>query len=206
MIFRESDLTILGSNFESGVRINLDLEHERLLVERAKKEPAAFGELYDIYYSRIFNYVLKRTGNIHLTQDVTSEVFFNALKNIGNFRWRGISFSSWLYRIASNEIANHFRKNKGKQVSLEIILDQTDISDPSAEDELLKIEEELDKHKEFLALRSNISKLSVKYQEVIVLRFFEEKQLEEIAEILDKPVGTVKSLLHRGLEKLRMLM
>ena len=205
MIAWESNPLFLQDKSNPRVQMSLDLEHERLLVERAKSEPAAFGKLYDIYYSRIFNYILKRTANIHLTQDVTSDVFFTALKNIKKFRWRGISFSSWLYRIASNEIANHFRRHKKGQISLEIILDQTDISDPSAEDELLQIEEELDKHKEFLALRSSISKLPVKYQEVIALRFFEEKQLAEIAEILGKPVGTVKSLLHRALEKLGTL-
>jgi RNA polymerase sigma-70 factor (ECF subfamily) len=79
----------------------MNVEQERELVERAKSNREAFGELYDQYYSRIFGYVLKRTANIEVAEDVTSEVFFKALKNLRQFRWRGVPFSSWLYRIAN---------------------------------------------------------------------------------------------------------
>ena len=183
-----------------------DLEREKELVERAKNHTDAFGELYDLYYSEIFGYVLRRTASIEIAQDVTSEVFFKALKNLRQFRWRDVPFSSWLYRIATHEIANYFRKSKQMQVCLEDVADSISISNPSAETELLEAEAELKRHEEFLALHENISKLSVKYQEVITLRFFENKQLKEIGEILGKREGTVKSLLHRGLEKLRKLM
>ena len=184
----------------------MDLEQEKQLVERAKNDTEAFGELYDEYYSKIFGYVLRRTASIEIAQDVTSDVFFKALKNLGQFRWRGVPFSSWLYRIATNEIANHFRKSKHGQFSLEEVSNSISISDPSAETEFLKAEAELKRHEEFLSLHESISKLSVKYQEVITLRFFENKQVKEIGEILGKRQGTVKSLLHRGLEKLRKLM
>ena len=137
---------------------------------------------------------------------MTSEVFFKALKNLGQFHWRGTTFSSWLYRIAAHEIANYFRKNKQRQLSLEEVSNSISISNPSAETELIEAEAELKRHEEFLALHENISKLSVKYQEVITLRFFESKKVKEIGEILGKREGTVKSLLHRGLEKLRKLM
>ena len=89
----------------------MNIEQERELVERAKNNAEAFGELYDRYYAQIFGYVLKRTASIEVAQDVTSEVFFKALKNLRQFRWRGVPFSSWLYRIATNENANHFRKS-----------------------------------------------------------------------------------------------
>ena len=184
----------------------MDLEQEKELVERAKGDTDAFGELYDLYYSEIFGYVLRRTASIEIAQDVTSEVFFKALKNLGQFRWRDIPFSSWLYRIATNEIANHFRKSKPWQLSLEEVSNSISISNPSAETELIEAEAELKRHEEFLALHENISRLSVKYQEVITLRFFEDKQVKQIGEILGKREGTVKSLLHRGLEKLRELM
>jgi len=182
------------------------LEQEKELVERAKSDPEAFGELYDRYYSQIFGYVLRRTASIEAAQDVTSEVFFKALKNLRRFRWRDVPFSSWLYRIASHEIANYFRKNKHRQICLEEVPDSIEHSAESAETELLKAEAELKRHEEYLALQESISKLPIKYQEVITLRFFENKGLKEIGEILGKPEGTVKSLLHRGLEKLRKLM
>jgi len=184
----------------------MDLEQEKALVERAQEDTEAFGELYDEYYSPIFGYVLKRTASIDAAQDVTSEVFFKALKNLGQFRWRGVPFSSWLYRIAGNEIVNHFRKSKHGQVSLEKAGDAISVADPSTEAEFLKAEVELIRHEEYLALHESISRLPLKYQEVITLRYFEEKQLKEIGEILGKKEGTIKSLLHRGLEKLRKLM
>jgi len=184
----------------------MNLEQEKALVGRAKNDAEAFGELYDQYYSQILRYVLRRTASIEVAKDVTSEVFFKALKNLGQFRWRGVPFSSWLYRIATNEIANYFRKNGHLQTSLEELSNSISISDPSTETELLQAEAELMRHEEFLALHESISKLPIKYQEVIVLRFFEDKQLREIGEILGKREGTIKSLLHRGLEKLGKLM
>jgi RNA polymerase sigma-70 factor (ECF subfamily) len=185
----------------------MDLEQEKKLVERARNDIEAFGELYDLYYPQILGYVIRRTANIGTAQDITSEVFINALKNIGRFQWRGIPFSAWLFRIATHEIANNFHRKKQGLLSLEQVSSSFDISDnSSAEDELIEAETELRRHQEYLILHKNISKLSVKYQEVITLRFFEKKQIKEIGEILGKQEGTVKSLLHRGLKKLRILM
>jgi RNA polymerase sigma-70 factor (ECF subfamily) len=185
----------------------VDLDPEKELVERAKDDTEAFGELYDRYYTQIFGYVLRRTASIDIAKDVTSEVFFKALKNLRQFRWHGVPFSSWLYRIAGHEIANYFRENKQRLLSLEEISSSISISNnSSAETALLEAEAELKRREEYLALHANISKLSIKYQEVITLRFFENKQLKEIGEILGKREGTIKSLLHRGLEKLRELM
>lgn len=180
----------------------MTLEEEKNLVERAKKDEQVFGLLYDEYYSRIFGYVLRRTADLDVAQDVVSETFLKALKNLGKFRWQNIAFGSWLYRIASNEIVNFFRKRKPT-----IPLDK--ISDPaSAGDHLqgiIQAQEKLAEHQDFLAVQKQISGLDTKYQEVISLRFFEKKQIKEIAQILGKNEGTIKSLLHRGLEKLRNL-
>ena len=184
----------------------MDLEQEKHLVEKAKGDANAFGSLYELYYSKIFGYVLRRTANIQVAEHITSEVFFNALKNIAKFNWRGIPFSAWLYRIATNEIASYFRHGKGSQVRWEDTAEFEVDSIPSAEEELLEAEVELKRHEQYLALHDNIYKLKIKYQEVITLRFFENKQINEISEILGKREGTVKSLLHRGLKKLRKLM
>lgn len=183
----------------------MDLEQEKELVCRAKNDAQAFGELYDEYYSQIFGYVLRRTANIYTAQDVTSEAFLKALKNIKQFQWRDIPFSAWLYRIASHEIANNFRRNKRRQLLTEEIMNSANTSSTSVEAEIAQAEAELQKHEDFLSIHNSISKLPIKYQEVIVLRFFEKKQLKEIGDILGKREGTIKSLLHRGLEKLRKL-
>lgn len=182
-----------------------NLNEEEVLVERAKNDPDAFGNLYDEYYSQVFSYILKRTANIEVAQDLTSEVFFKALRNIGKFRWRGFPFSSWLYRIAINAISDHFKEKRRSHILIEEFLSSTDLCSPSPEVEVARAEEELNKHEEFLALHEAISKLPLKYQEVISLRYFEKKHLSEIGDILGKKEGTIKSLLHRGLERLRIL-
>lgn len=181
----------------------MDLEQQRILVQRSQRDINAFGELYDEFYPRIVNYVLRRTASIDIAQEVTSVVFFKALENIGRFEWRGLPFSAWLYRIASNEIANCYRGNGHKEYRFDeaFACEATAVRPYGAE--VVDLEADLLRHEEFLTLHEHISQLPLKYQEVITLRFFEEKQINEISEILGKPQGTVKSLLHRGLEKLR---
>lgn len=180
----------------------MNLEEEKKLVEEAKKNSQAFSILYEEYYSRIFGYILKRVSDVELAQDITSETFVKALEKIWSFKWKGISFSSWIYRIASNETVNFYRKKK-IIVSLEKISEPKSVSNPL--EEIIRAQEEIEKNKEFLSLHKKISQLPVKYQEVIYLRFFEKKKIEEIAEILGKKEGTIKTHLHRGLERLRKL-
>ena len=179
----------------------MDLSEEKEIIERAKKDREVFGRLYDEYYSRIFGYVLKRTANLEISRDITSETFLKAMKNLWKFHWRNIPFSSWLYRIANNEIANYFRRNKLLVIPLEKIPDPISVSNPVAE--FIEAEERLKNHQDFLKVQKNIALLPVKYQEVIALRFLEKKKIKEICEILGKKENTIKSLLHRGLEQLR---
>jgi len=185
----------------------MNLNNEKDLIKRAQKEPEAFAKLYDKYYPQIFGYILKRVANLEIAQDITSETFFKALKSLWKFRWKNISFSAWLYRIANNEIANYYRKNR-YLVSLEILRDKQGFEPVvlhNPEIEFLEAEEKLKKHQDFLKIQEKISQLPIKYQEVITLRFFERKKIKEISEILGKKEGTIKSLLHRGLEKLKEL-
>jgi RNA polymerase sigma-70 factor (ECF subfamily) len=185
----------------------MDLKKEKELVKEAQKDPEVFAKLFDQYYPKIFGYILKRVANLEIAQDITSETFFKALKKLWQFRWRNIAFSAWLYRIANNEIANYYRKNR-YLVSLEILRDEQGfepvaLSNP--ETEFLEAQEKLKQHQDFLKIQEKISQLSIRYQEVITLKFFEKKKMKEIAEILGKKEGTIKSLLHRGLEKLKNL-
>ncbi len=183
----------------------MDLKEEKELVERAKNDKEAFGEIYDCYYSQIFNYCLKRTANVKVAQDVTSEVFFKALKGLWKFRWQSVSLSSWLYRIASNEICDHYRKNK-KYISLETMIEGGNF-DPAGEtdlhEEYMEAQNEIEKHQDFLKIQKAISVLPDKYQEVLVLKYFEKKKIRDISEILGIKEGTIKSLIHRGLEKIK---
>ncbi|MBN2240339.1 MAG: RNA polymerase sigma factor [Dehalococcoidales bacterium] len=184
----------------------MDAEQEKALIEQAKSDTAAFGQLYDCYYSRIFGYILKRTASIEASKDITSEVFIKALTNIHRFKWRDTPFSAWLYRIANNEISNHYRKNGTHHHDIETIKNSMEHSGPSPETELINAEEELKTYTDFLLVQKAIRQLPTRYQEVLTLRFFEKKKFSEIAEITGKREGTVKSLVHRGLEKLRVMM
>jgi len=184
----------------------MNLSEEKELVRQAQKAPDAFAKLYDQYYPKIFGYILRRTANLEAAQDLTSETFFNALNKLWQFRWRNVSFSSWLYKIAANEINQYFRRAEYKKsISLEELQEQgfEPVSSNDPESELIEAQEELRQHREFLEVQNKIVRLPAKYQEVIALRFFEQKQIREISEILGKKEGTVKSLLHRAVEKLR---
>ena len=184
----------------------MDLTEEKQLVRQAQKAPDAFAELYDQYYPKIFGYVLRRTTNLEAAQDITSETFLKALRKLWQFRWRNVPFSSWLYRIATNEINQYFRKAEYKKsISMEELQEQGFelISPHDPESELIEAQEKLKQHQDFLEIQEKIVRLPPKYQEVVTLRFFEQKQIKEIAEILGKREGTIKSLLHRAVEKLR---
>lgn len=185
----------------------MDLKEEKELIKKAQKDPEVFAKVYDEYYPKIFGYILKRIANLEIAQDITSETFFKALKKLWQFHWQNISFGAWLYRIANNEITNYYRKNR-YLVSLEILQDEKGfepITLHNPETELLEAQEKLKNHQDFLKIQEKISQLPIKYQEVITLRFFEKKKINEICEILGKKEGTIKSLLHRGLEKLKNL-
>lgn len=182
----------------------MNLQDEPQLIAAAQKDPDAFGVLFDHYHPRILAYLIHRTGNVALAQDLTSETFFKALTKLWQFHWRSISFSAWLYRIATNEMRMYYR---GKRpVSLDAIMESSafDVSDSSdLVEELKEAEEKLSRQKDFLEIRVKLARLPLNYQEVITLRYLEEKSIPEIAEIIRKREGTVRSLLSRGLQKLR---
>jgi RNA polymerase sigma-70 factor (ECF subfamily) len=187
----------------------MDLEQEKQLVEKAKQDPLAFGALYDLYYPKISNYLLHRLPRADIAADITSEVFFKAMTKLHLFSWRDISFCSWLYKIANNEVKMYYRRKERKFFSLEFLFERHRFEPPSGvdiEEELLAVEEEISRHKKFRQVQSALLCLPVLYQEVLVLRFFEEKSMSEIGEITGKNVNTVKSLLLRGKEQLRKKM
>jgi RNA polymerase sigma-70 factor (ECF subfamily) len=174
------------------------------LLKRIRDNPEHFSELFKLYYRQIFGYIIRRTGSFNDSADIAADTFLNAFRNIHNFRYTGISIKVWLYRIATNEINLYFR-HKQKHNS---VFERIDIADNStfknyiAEDRK-EIEAELKHHNMFLSILKELKTLPVKYQEVISLRYFENKENKEIAEILNIKEGTIKSLLSRGLEKLR---
>lgn len=181
------------------------MNSEKALIERAKHYPEAFGQLYDQYYPRILGYIYRATGDYTLACDIAAETFLKAWIGIGSFRWRGISISSWFFRIAANELNQHYRKKK----YMPFHLIDLSIFDSGSEDPTPRGNEMTDRFEfldEFRFVREQLQKLPVKYRQVITLRFFEELSISEIGEILHKKTGTVKSLLSRGLDKLKIRM
>jgi RNA polymerase sigma-70 factor (ECF subfamily) len=94
---------------------NFLLEEERIQIEQAKQNPEKFGPLYRKYYEPIFRYIYKRMDDIETVHDVTSMVFVKALSNLNRYEYRGLPFSSWLFRIAKSELNQSFRDKKGER-------------------------------------------------------------------------------------------
>ena len=181
----------------------MTLEQERELLLRIQSDRKEFGILFDHYYKPIFGYLYRRTGTYDLAKDMTAETFLKAFLRIDSFVWKDIAISSWLYRIATNEANQFFRKRKYKAAALESMVDFDLATQVDGEEERHALETELKQHDDFILIQQKLSLLNIRYQEVIALRYFENKDNREISAILGKPEGTIKSLLSRGLEKLR---
>ena len=185
----------------------VDIKHlsEQQLISEIKADPDQFSLVYDTHYQRIFNYCFKRTKDFDASKDIVSETFLKAFLNIDKFEWKGVSLQSWLYRIATNEINLHFRSKKYRPRLLnEIGHSQIMVSNQSdllSERELA--EEEMERHEEFLRVQKVVAELPIKYQEVITLKYFEKLKIKQISSILNKPEGTIKSLLSRGINLLK---
>jgi RNA polymerase sigma-70 factor, ECF subfamily len=174
------------------------------LLKSIRENPENFSELFKLYYKKIIGYIIRRTGSFDDSADIAADTFLKAFQHIKNFRYTGISVKVWLYRIATNEVNLYFRhQQKHKSIFGRITVDDKKIFNSYLAEDRKEIEAELQKHEQFLAVQTELKKLPVKYQEVISLRYFEGKENKEIVEILDINEGTLKSLLSRGLEKLR---
>jgi len=187
----------------------MDLKQEARLIELCKSDPSAFGELFDCWYAPVFGYIFRRTADYDLSKDMAAETFLKAYLNIHRFSWRGIRVSAWLYRIATNEMNQYYRKQKYKPLSLSQLLENPHMEKllhQQPDDEREVMERELQAYNDYNQIRENLLKLDIKYQEVIALKYFEQKTNSEISSILNKNEGTVKSLLSRGLEKLRNML
>jgi len=164
---------------------------ERLLVEAARTDPGRFAELYEAHFERIYAYVARRVRDRHAAEDITSEVFQQALANISRYEWRGVPFSAWLYRIAANAIADRWKAQERER--------GTPGPEPSVEPDFASVEQQA-------RLFRMVGLLPQEQRRVIELRFVEQKSIREIAAELGKSEGAVKQLQFRGIEGLRARM
>jgi RNA polymerase sigma-70 factor (ECF subfamily) len=179
------------------------VEEDRKLVAAVKLDTARFRGIFDKYYHPIFSYALRRTLDIDTAADIAATTFARAYTAINRFEWRGIALSSWLFRIATHELAAYARKRKLRFEVRLVDAPAAACVAASLEDDRSAIEAELLAHRRFLWLQATLRRLPERYQSVLALRYFEGKGLREIAEILNRPEGTVKSLLSRGTARLR---
>jgi RNA polymerase sigma-70 factor (ECF subfamily) len=171
-----------------------EIQHEYAVLERAKRNPKAFGELYEKYFDRIFNFIYRQTDDEELTDDLCSQTFLSVLKNIGKYEFRGVPFSAWLYKIASNEVNKYYRKRKNDKVFSieevrvrELFEQANDGWDEEIMEQLLRYFKEL----------------PTDMLQVLELRFFEDKDFKEIAFILDITESGAKMRTYRALDRLR---
>ena len=163
---------------------------ERRLVEAAQKDPLRFADLYESNFERVYAYVLRRVRDRAEAEDLTAEVFHQALAHLNNFEWRGLPFSAWLYRIASNSIADRWKraaKESGKPVDEEIAAHGASPEEIEHQASVFR----------------QVATLPADQRRVIEMRFAQEKSVREIARELGRTEGAVKQLQFRGLDTLR---
>ncbi len=178
----------------SGHMTDEQIRSEQLLVEQAKQDAGAFGILYDKYFEGIFQFIYRRTDDESTAGDITSQTFFKALKNLKRYEFRGLPFSAWLFRIASNEVNKYYyARNKKKVFSLEEERVKEIVEYESAD----FTQEQID------ILISTLNELPTETMEVLELRFFEGKSFREISYILNIGESGAKMRLYRAVEKLR---
>jgi|ERR1041385_1475796 RNA polymerase sigma-70 factor (ECF subfamily) len=168
------------------------MEDERLLIEAAQRDPSRFADLYEEHFERVYAYVVRRVCDRSEAQDITADVFQQALANIGRFEWRGAPFAAWLYRIAANAVADHFQR-KSRQSS----------APPPSQSSTDEDYEDVERR---AALFRLVNRLPPDQRRVIAMRFGEEKSIREIAQEIGRSEGAVKQLQWRGLQSLRAQM
>ncbi|MCX8095573.1 MAG: RNA polymerase sigma factor [Caldisericia bacterium] len=173
----------------------LDREREKELIERAKIDKNAFGILFEEYFYDILNYIYRRVGSKEDAEDLTEEVFTKALLSLDRYKDQGKPYLFFLLKISTN-IVNDFIKKKGK------LLLKENLDSEEKVDFLNSITDE----KKFYIIQKAILNLPIKYQTVLSLRYLEKKKISEISEILNMNENSVKTIIRRGVEKLKNIL
>jgi RNA polymerase sigma-70 factor (ECF subfamily) len=172
---------------------------ERDIVQRARSgDQQALAELYDLYFPRIYRYMLARTGNPAEAEDVTEEVFIRVLGAIGGFQWRQAPFAAWLFRIARNQFVSYARKNGARRQDTPLAAGVPD----RAPDPLIRVEDRL-----FFEQILDVARaLPQAQREVLWLRFAVGLSVSDTARALGKREGNVKVLQHKAIARLQKLL
>jgi RNA polymerase sigma-70 factor (ECF subfamily) len=163
-------------------------------VERAKSDPAAFGELYDRYFARIYRFVRTRIHDDGLAEDVTADVFISALRSVKSYQDQGRPFSCWLYRIAANAVASHYR-NRRPVLSIDEAIDPAAVETDPADEVVAR--------DRVRAVWQAVDRLPAQQRAAMILKFSDDLTMEDIGAILGKSPAAAKLLIYRGVQRLR---
>ncbi len=172
------------------------LSQELNWINKAKKDPAGFAPLYKEYHEKIFRYVYQRMNDKDLAFDITSQVFIKAMNNIHKYEYRGVPFSSWLYRIAKSELYQSFRDKKAERV---VNIESYQLIDVSEELDCSSLTDKKD------ILIEALTKLKDVDIQLVEMRFFEKRSYREMGDILDLTENNAKVKTFRALERLKKL-
>ncbi len=182
---------------QSQLHISQEQTSEEQQILAAQKDSKHFRVLYEANYEAIFRFLYRKTNDEDLAADLTSQTFIKALTNIQKFEYKGVPFSAWLYRIASNEFLKYYRQEKKLPVySLEEETAKrlTNFSEDLADE---RQQEKIDQ------LKKVLETLKTKDMQMIELRFFEDKSFKEIGFILETTESAAKMRTYRIIEKIK---
>ncbi len=170
------------------------IQAEWLEIQAAQRDRIYFKPLYERYFEPIYRYLFKRTADRELTNDLCQQVFLKAMQKLDGYTFKGVPFSAWLYRIASNELAMHHRQNKRQRV---VSIELADLKNLGEE-----IQTQIEPNPR-AALLYALNQLKPSDLEVIELRFFEHRPFQEIANMLDITESNAKVRTYRALDRLK---
>lgn len=169
---------------------------ERLLIEAAQRDRARFADIYEEYFGLVYAYVARRVRDRSTAEDLTSDVFHKALANLPRFKWTGAPFASWLFRIASNLIADRAKRKAKISASSE----EVELLPQSSRKDSQSGLEDVERQAQLFRL---VDELPEDQKRVVALRFAEDKSIKEISNELGRSEGAVKQLQFRALQNLR---
>ncbi len=183
----------------------MSADDHRLITNCLKGDAAAFGELVRRYQERVYHTAYRLIGNAEDAQDVAQETFINAYQSLDGFKGNA-SFFTWLYRIAVNTAISHKRKRRLALVRMDGGQNGQTASEPADASETSRPGHALEQAEEESRVRRALDRLSPEHRAVLMLKEMEDQKYEEIAEVLNVPVGTVRSRLHRARMELREIL
>jgi RNA polymerase sigma-70 factor (ECF subfamily) len=176
----------------------MKLENEPHIIEQAQKgNPDYFGLLYDHYLAPIYRFIYLKVNTKEEAQDLVHEVFLSAWKNLEDFDQQGHPFSSWLYQIARHKVIDHYRTKK------------VDFDIENVSEDLIKVttafDKEFDRQLDIKQVQEAITHLGEEQQSVLIMRFVEDLNYEEISYILNKSAGAIRLIQHRAIQNLKKI-